>query len=74
MDLAPIISKVSWTEKGMRYCLYVGSKKITHIYLQNRNRLKDIGNKLVVTKGEGQGGSMGLTDTNLYIYKQGSTV
>ena len=28
----------------------------------------------MVTKREGQGGSMGLTDTNLYIYKQGSTV
>ena len=40
-------------------------------YLQNRNRLKDIGNKLMIAKGErqGQGGifrNLGLTDTTIY--------
>ena len=42
------------------------------MYLQNRNRLTDIENKLMVTKGkneegEGQIRSMGLIDTHHYI-------
>ena len=41
------------------------------MYVQNTNRLTDIENKLVVTKGErkgeGQIRGMGLTDTNYYI-------
>ena len=35
-------------------------------YLQNRNRLTDIENKLMVTKGEGQE-DLGLADTHYYI-------
>ena len=38
--------------------------------IQNRNRLPDIENKLVITKGESGGGqfrTLGLTDTNCYI-------
>ena len=38
---------------------------------QNRNRLTDIENKLVVTKeereGEGQDRSLGLADTDYYV-------
>ena len=47
--------------------------KIWHkrIYLQNRNKLTDIENRLVVAKGEGEGegwtGSLGLVDANYYI-------
>ena len=57
MDLEIIIlSEVSQTEKTniMWYCLYVESK-IWHrwTYLQNRNRLTDIENKLMVTEGQG---------------------
>ena len=40
-------------------------------YLQNRNRLKDIENRIVVAKGEGEGsevdGEFGLVDANYYI-------
>ena len=38
-------------------------------YLQNRNRLSDIENRLVVGEGEGVGqtGSLGLADANYYI-------
>ena len=50
--------------------LYVESK-IWHkwTYLQNRNRLIDIENRLVVAKGQGEGwiGSLGLADANCYI-------
>ena len=44
-------------------------------YLQNRNRLTDIGNKLMVTKGERRKEdeeyirSMGLTNTHTTVYK-----
>ena len=42
------------------------------MYMQKRNRLTDIENKLVVTKGErevreGQIRGMRLTDTNYYV-------
>ena len=42
------------------------------MYMQNRNRLTDIKNKFVITKGEREGGEgqiqgMGLTDTNYYV-------
>ena len=42
------------------------------MYMQNRNRLTDTENKLVVTKGEREGGEghvrgMGLRDTNYYV-------
>ena len=35
------------------YHLYVASKKMIQMNLQNRNRLIDIENKLMATKGEG---------------------
>ena len=50
--------------------LYVESKIWTNCtYLQSRNRLIDIENRLVVAKGEGEGwtGSLGLADANYYI-------
>ena len=37
------------------------------MYLQNRNRLTDIENKFMVTKGEVEAGSWGLTDTYYYM-------
>ena len=41
------------------------------MYMQNRNSLRDMENKLAVTKGEREGGrqirGMGLTDTKYYI-------
>ena len=48
------------------------SKKYKLIYKQNRNRLTDTENKLMVTKGEreereGIIKNMGLTDTNYYM-------
>ena len=36
-------------------------------YLQNRNRLRDVENKLMVTEREDGGISLGLTDTQYYI-------
>ena len=36
------------------------------MYMQNRNRLTDIENKHMITKGEEQIRGMGLTDTNYY--------
>ena len=59
MDLEIIIlSEVNQIKTNtIRYHLYVESKiwyKWT--YLQNRNRLRDIENKLMVTKGERGGG------------------
>ena len=47
--------------------------KIWHkgTYQQNRNRLTDIENRLVVAKGDGEGvgwtESLGLVDANYYI-------
>ena len=45
------------------------------MYIQNRNRLTDIKNKLMATKGDGEGQikGMGLTDANyctMYKNKQ----
>ena len=48
------------------------------MYIQNKNRLTDIENKSVVTKGKGEGGQlwvMELMGTNHYIDKsEGYTV
>ena len=58
MDLENIIfwlrkANVTW------YHLYVESKKLhKRTYLQNRNRLIDIENKLMVTKGKGRGNKL----------------
>ena len=44
------------------------------MYIQKRNRLRNIENKFVVTKvgreGEGQIKGMGLTDTNYCVFKR----
>ena len=62
------------TKSEMISFLYMESKiwnKWT--YLWNRNRLTDIENKIMVTKGEREGmgegyiSSLGLADTNYYI-------
>ena len=54
------------------YHLYVESKTwCKWTYLQKRNRLTDIENRIVVAKKEGRSGmevSLGLVDTNYYIY------
>ena len=53
MDLEIIIlSEVSQTETNTIYCLYVESKKIIQMNLQNRNSITDVENKLMITKGE----------------------
>ena len=55
MDLENImLSEISYTKTNTIYHLYVDSKKIIqmNIYTQNRNRLTDIEDKLLVTKGE----------------------
>ena len=46
-------------ERSIWYCLYVESKKnvTNELYVQNRNRVTDVENKLIATKGEsGKGG------------------
>ena len=54
MDLEIIIlNEVHQTNANIIYHLYVESKKwYKWIYIQNRNRLTDIENKLMVNKGE----------------------
>ena len=53
MDLEIIIlSEVSDRERQIPYRLHVESNKMIQINLQNRNRVPDIENKLMVTKGE----------------------
>ena len=59
------------------YHLYVESKKwYKWIYLQNRNRVTDVENKLMVTKGEGGGAGrrdkLGVWDERMQttIYKR----
>ena len=50
-----ILSEVSQTEKDKYYdiiCMWNLKKLYKLTYLQNRNRLTDLGNKLMVTKGE----------------------
>ena len=53
-------------------------KKYKWTYLQNKSRLTDIENKLIVTKGERKGGinwEFGINRYRLYkTYKQGPTV
>ena len=61
MDLEIILlTEVSQKEKNtVWYHLYVESKiwdKLT--YLQNRNRLTEVGNKVIVTKEERGGGGI----------------
>ena len=59
MDLEIIIpSEISQTKTNITwYHLYIESKKwYKWTYLQNKNRLTDIENKLMVTKGKRWGG------------------
>ena len=64
-DLKNIMhSETTQTEKG-KYCmlsLTCGIKKINKLIIQNRNRLTDIENKLVVSNGEETGGKLGVGD------------
>ena len=60
MDLEIIIlSEVSQKEKDKYHMISlicgIWKKRYKWTYLQNRNRPKDTGNKLMVTKGEGCG-------------------
>ena len=51
-----ILSEASQTKTNITgYRLYVESKKTAQTYLQNRNRITDVENKLTVTKGESRG-------------------
>ena len=53
-----ILSEVSQTEKDKYDITYMWNLKkwYKRTYLQNRNRLTDMENKLMVTKGESGGG------------------
>ena len=66
-----ILSEVSQTKTNIiRYHLYVESKengRKFETYLQNENRLTDVGNKLTVTEGEGLGGITWEYGINRYI-------
>ena len=68
-----ILSEVSQTEKDKyKISLYMESKKMIKMnLLTNRNKLTDIENKLMVTKGERWGGgiirSLRLKCTHCYI-------
>ena len=73
-----ILSKVSQTGERniIWYPLYVESKKkwYKQNYLQNRNRLTDLENELMVIRvkdiGKGELGSLGLTFPHSYAYNQ----
>ena len=57
LDLENImLSKIRQRKTNTVYHLYVESKNIIQMYVQNRNRLTDIENKLVITKGEREWG------------------
>ena len=76
MDLKIVIlNEVSQTEKD-KYCMIlficgILKKWYKWTYLQNRNRVTDVENKLMVTKGERRGegyiGRLGLTSTHYYM-------
>ena len=70
MDIEIIIlTEISQTEKD-RYTYinitYMWNRKKGYkwTYLQNRNRLKDIENKLMVTKGDSSGGGVVVAEIN----------
>ena len=61
MDLEIIIlSEVSQIEKDKYFISLISGilKKNKWTYLQNRNRLTDIENKLIITKGDGKRGGI----------------
>ena len=60
-----ILSEVSQRKTNIWYCLDVESKKRNKwTYLQNRNRLTDIENKLMATKGNWRRDKLGVWDQN----------
>ena len=66
-----ILSKVSQKEKDKYHMLSLNMWNLKYdingTYLQNKNRLADTENRLVVVKGKGWIGSVGLADANYYI-------
>ena len=64
-----ILSKVTKKEKDKYHINYMWNLKYdtNGTYLQNKNRLADTENRLVVVKGKGWIGSVGLADANDYI-------
>ena len=57
-----VLSEVSQTEKDMPYDItYMWNLK-NNTTVQNRNRLTDVENKLVVTKGERRWDKLGVWD------------
>ena len=68
-----ILSEVSPTEKERYHVISLTCgilKKIVQINLQSRNRLIDIENKYMITKGYGGGDKLGVFDcihTPLYV-------
>ena len=67
-----ILSEVRNRKTDTTWCHFYVESKIWHkwMYLQNRNRLKDMENRLVVAKGEGVGwiGNFGLIDANYCLW------
>ena len=66
-----ILSKISQKEKDKYRMLSLNMWNLKYdtngTYLQNKNRLADTENRLVVVKGKGWIGSVGLADANYYI-------
>ena len=68
-----VLSEIRQRKTNIIWCHLYSESKIWHkwAYSQNRNRLRDTENKLMVTKGgrwgEGQTRSLGLADTNCCI-------
>ena len=77
MDLEIVtLSEGSQTKTNtMWYCLYVGSKvRYKWIYLQNRNRVTDVGNKFTVSRGlSGKGEVNCEMGTDIYTLVYGMT-
>ena len=70
-----ILSEVSQKEKNKYHVIHLYLESNTWhkwTYLQKRNKLMDMENRLVVVKGEGVGvgwmGSLGLTDANYCLW------
>ena len=59
MDLEIAIpSEVSQTEKDKYHMISLLKKMVQGTYLQNRNRVTDVENKIMVTRGERGGGGI----------------
>ena len=69
MNSEIILSDVKWRDTNTCYHSYVASEKLVQwIYLQNRNRVLDVENKLMVTKQEDAGRNK-LGDWDWHIVK-----